>query len=45
MFWISFAPFTKNQATYVVQINYLLVNKKENFNIWNKRFYHEFDLT
>jgi hypothetical protein len=28
MFWISFTPFTKNQAIYMVQINYLLVNKK-----------------
>jgi hypothetical protein len=27
-FWISFAPRTKNHATYMVQITYLLVNEK-----------------
>jgi hypothetical protein len=29
----------------MVQINYLLVNEKEDFNIWNKKNYLEFNLT
>ena len=29
----------------MVETNYLLVNEKLNFNIWNKKKYLEFDLT
>ena len=42
---LFFAPRIKNYATYMVETNYLLVNEKLNFNIWNKKKYLEFDLT
>jgi len=29
----------------MVHVNYLLVNEKYNFNIWNKKYYLEFDIT
>jgi hypothetical protein len=44
-FLLSFAPRTKNHTTYMLPINYFLVNEKWNFNIWNKKNYPDFDLT
>ena len=37
IFLLSFTPHTTNHATYMLPINYLLVNEKYNFNIWNKK--------
>jgi hypothetical protein len=34
---LFFASRIKNHATYMVETNYLLVNEKLNFNIWNKK--------
>jgi hypothetical protein len=37
IFLLSFASHKKNHAIYNLPINYLLVNEKWNFNIWNKK--------
>jgi hypothetical protein len=34
---LFFASRIKNHTTYMVETNYLLVNEKLNFNIWNKK--------
>jgi hypothetical protein len=37
IFLLSFAPHTKNHATYILQINNMIVTEKLNFSIWTKK--------